>query len=85
MAEDQYVLWRKKENIRPIEIPNKSKIYLDLLNIEHSWTGRIDANIGNTFIMESVQLLINSIELFEMGYFERIPAQSVRSLGLSFL
>lgn len=70
MAEDQYVLWRKKENIRPIEIPNKSKIYLDLLNIEHSWTGRIDANIGNTFIMESVQLLINSIELFEMGYFD---------------
>lgn len=70
MAEDMDVLWRKNENIRPIEIPNKSKLYHDLLNIEHSWSGRMDTNIGNTFIMEAVQLLINSIELFEMGYFD---------------
>ena len=70
MAEDTYVLWRKHENIMPIELPNKSKLYHDLQNIEHSWTGRMDANIGNTFIMEAVQLLINSIELFEMGYFD---------------
>lgn len=65
-----YVLQRKHENIMPIELPNKSKLYHDLQNIEHSWTGRMDANIGNTFIMEAVQLLINSIELFEMGYFD---------------
>ena len=70
MAEDMYVLQRKHENIMPIELPNKSKLYHDLQNIEHSWTGRMDANIGNTFIMEAVQLLINSIELFEMGYFD---------------
>lgn len=70
MAEDTYVLQRKHENIMPIELPNKSKLYHDLQNIEHSWTGRMDANIGNTFIMEAVQLLINSIELFEMGYFD---------------
>ena len=70
MAEDTYVLWRKEENIRPIEIPNKSKLYYDLMNIEHSWSGRMDTNIGNTFIMEAVQLLINSIELFEKGYFD---------------
>lgn len=70
MAEDKYVLGRKNENIKPIEIPNKSKLYHDLLNIEHSWSGRMDTNIGNTFIMEAVQLLINSIELFEMGYFD---------------
>ena len=68
MGEDFFVEWRKKENVRPIEIPNKSKLYHDLLNIEHSWSGRMDTNIGNTFIMEAVQLLINSIELFEMGY-----------------
>ena len=70
MAEDMYVLQRKHVNIMSIELPNKSKLYHDLQNIEHSWTGRMDANIGNTFIMEAVQLLINSIELFEMGYFD---------------
>ena len=65
------VEWRKKENIKPIELPNKEKWYWDLLNIEHSWSGRMDvANIGNTFIMESEQMLINAIELFEMGYFD---------------
>ena len=69
MAEDTYVLWRKEENIRPIEIPNKSKLYYDLMNIEHSWSGRIDASIINTFIMEAEQQLVNAIELFELGYF----------------
>ena len=70
MEEDFFVEWRKNENIRPLTLPNKSKLYHDLLNIEHSWSGRMDTNIGNTFIMESVQLLINSIELFEKGYFD---------------
>ena len=34
MEEKSYVVWRKSQNIRPIEIPNKSKLYLDLMNIE---------------------------------------------------
>ena len=63
--------WRKKQNIRSVEIPNKEKLYWALLNIEHSWSGRMDLwNIGNTFIMESEQMLVNAIELFEMGYFD---------------
>lgn len=70
MSDDTYVSWRKAENICPIEIPNKSKLYFDLKNIEYSWSCRTDINIGNTFIMEAEQLLINSIELFEMGYFD---------------
>lgn len=65
------VEWRKKENIRPIELPNKEKWYRALLNIENSWSGRVDiSNIGNTFIMEAEQMLVNAIELFEMGYFD---------------
>lgn len=51
MGEDFFVEWRKKENVRSIEIPNKSILYRDLMNIEHSWSGRMDTNIGNTFIM----------------------------------
>ncbi len=65
-----YLEWRKNENLHPVTIPNKDNLYLDLINIEHSWSGRADTNIGNTFIMEANQLLINAIELFEMGYFD---------------
>lgn len=65
-----YTEWRKTENLHPVTIPNKDDLYIDLINIEHSWSGRMDTNIGNTFIMEANQLLINAIELFEMGYFD---------------
>lgn len=61
---------RKTQNLRPIELKNKEKFYLDLMNIEHSWTGRMDTSAGNTFIMEAVQLIVNSMELFELGYFD---------------
>ena len=68
---DSYIEWRKCDNIRPLTIPNKEKFYRDLINIEHSWSGRVDVgNIGNTFIIESEQQLINAIELFEQGYFD---------------
>lgn len=66
-----YIESRKAENIRPLVLPNKGKYYLDLLNIEYSWSGRVDAmSIGNTFVMEAEQQLINAIELFELGYFD---------------
>lgn len=65
-----YSEWRKSQNLHTVTIPNKDNLYIDLMNIEHSWSGRMDTNIGNTFIMEANQLLINAIELFEMGYFD---------------
>lgn len=67
---DSYVDWRKGQNIKPIELPNKVKFYSDLINIEHSWSGRMDTNICNTFIMEAEQQLVNAIEMFELGYFD---------------
>lgn len=67
---DTYIDWRKAENIRPVEFPHKEQYYFDLLNIEHSWSGKIDGNICNTFVMEAEQQLINAIELFESGYFD---------------
>lgn len=67
---DAYIDWRRHENVKPIEFPNKEQYYHDLINIEHSWSGRIDGNICNTFIMEAEQQLINAIELFEQGYFD---------------
>ena len=67
---DFYVEWRKHQNIKPIKLSNKEQYYTDLMHIEHSWSGRIDANLCNTFIMEAEQQLVNAIELFEMGYFD---------------
>lgn len=67
---ETYLEHRKTQNLRSIELKNKEKFYLDLMNIEHSWTGRMDTSVGNTFIMESVQLIVNSMELFELGYFD---------------
>lgn len=67
---DSYIDWRKTINIRPVELSLKKQYYSDLINIEHSWSGRMDSNICNTFIMEAEQQLINAIELFENGYFD---------------
>lgn len=61
---------KEKENIVPDEIPEKNEYYLALMNIEHSWTGRVDAQLANTFIMEAVQLIRNSIVLYEKGFFD---------------
>lgn len=67
---DSYINWRKNQNVRLLNLANKERYYLDLMNIEHSWSGRMDTNIGNTFVMEAEQLLINAIELFELGYLD---------------
>ncbi len=67
---NRFVEWRKQENVRPLVLPNKEKFYLDLQNIEYSFSGRMDEVSINTFIMEAAQLLVNAMELFEMGYFD---------------
>lgn len=66
----KYSEWRKNENIKRYEIPNVEDYFLDLMNIEHSFSGRMDIPLANTFIMEAVQLVVNSISLFELGYFD---------------
>jgi hypothetical protein len=68
---DSYIEGRKRENIRSLSLPNKGKFYEDLINIENSWTGRIDCeNLSNAFVMEAAQQIINAIEVFEQGYFD---------------
>lgn len=66
----KYSEWRKNENIKRYEIPNVEDYFLDLMNIEHSFSGRMDIPLANTFIMEAVQLVVNSISLFKLGYFD---------------
>lgn len=65
-----FVNFEEENNLKAIEISNKEEYYKDLFNIKNSFTGRLDAQITNTFIYESVQLVKNAIVLFEKGYFD---------------
>jgi len=65
-----FIKHKENECLIPVKIVEKELYYYDLMNIEDSFTGRVDAWISNTFIIESVQLIINAINLFEMGYFD---------------
>lgn len=67
---DPFVEWIENNNIKPIKIDIKKKLLFDISYIERSWTGRTDAQIANTFILEAAQLLVNSLILFEKGYFD---------------
>lgn len=58
------------KNLIPLELPDKKTFYMDLVNLEQSWTGRMDAQLANSFIQEAVQLIINAIVLFEQGYLD---------------
>ncbi|PWW02505.1 hypothetical protein DFQ01_109130 [Paenibacillus cellulosilyticus] len=61
---------RENQNLTPYQLPNKELYHRDLFNIEGSWTGRMDAQIANTFIHEAVQLIANAIRVYEFGYFD---------------
>ena len=65
-----FTKYKEEENIIPVSLAGKEQYYLDLMNIENSWTGRVDAMFSNEFFKEAVQLIINAITLFEKGYFD---------------
>lgn len=67
----------------PVEIRKKKLYFYDLMNIERSFTERVDALLSNTFILESAQLIVNAINLFEMGYFDCAYYSLRQSLELS--
>lgn len=80
---ETYINFKEQEHIQPMELQNKKKYYTDLSNIEDSWTGRIDAKLVNTFIHESVCLVINAIVLFEKGYIDCAYYSLRQSLEIS--
>ena len=80
---ETYINFKEQEHIQPMELHNKKKYYTDLSNIEDSWTGRIDAELVNTFIHESVCLVINAIVLFEKGYVDCAYYSLRQSLEIS--
>lgn len=79
-----HIEYRETKNITPIKLANKEQYYLDILNIEYSWIGRLDVMWwANTFLMEAAQLIINAIVLFEKGYFDCAFYSLRQSLELS--
>lgn len=61
---------RLYKHLNPTILPNKLKHINDLNNLIDSFVGRIDILFLNSFIMESEKLILNSISLFEQGYFD---------------
>ena len=59
------IKFKESENIIPFCLENKERYYHDLINIENSWTSRLDAMYSNEFFREAIQLIINSIVLFK--------------------
>ncbi|MBC6000761.1 MULTISPECIES: teicoplanin resistance protein VanZ [Veillonella] len=66
----EYIKYIEDNNILKNDSLNKLKYYIDIYNIEHSLSGRLDGNISNLFIKEAAQQLINAIKLFSDGYFD---------------
>ena len=64
----EHIRFKESENIIPLIFKDKEQYYYDLMNIENSWTGRIDALYSNEFFREAVQMIVNAIVLFEKGY-----------------
>ncbi len=65
-----YKEWLKNRYLTPVTLTQKDEFYAAISEIENNFTGRMDAWLANAFILEASQLLINSIELFELGYFD---------------
>ncbi len=65
-----FIKHKETEYLIPTILPDKEKYYFDLLNIENSFTGRLDVMFSNDFFREASQLIINSITLYEKGYFD---------------
>jgi len=59
-----------KQNIHPIKLKDKEEYYYAVTNLQMSMTGRIDVMFVNIFFNEAIQLIKNSIVLFENGYFD---------------
>lgn len=57
-------------NLAPFEITRKKEYLHDLINLQMSSTSRMDALFSTEFHRESIQLIINAMELFEKGYFD---------------
>jgi len=65
-----FIEYKENEHLKKYKIKEKEQYYYDLGFVDSSITGRLDAQIANTFIFEAKYLVINAIKLYELGYFD---------------
>lgn len=70
MEDTLFIEYKENEHLNKYKIKEKEQYYYDLGFVDSNITGRVDAQIVNTFIFEAKYLVINAIKLYELGYFD---------------
>lgn len=70
-------------HVKPLEFPNAEEYVADIYDITQASTGFVHAWESNLFFEEAAQLLVNSIRLFQLGYFDCAFFSLRQSLELS--
>lgn len=65
-----YEEYLKNQYLQKVQICNRQDLLNELLYMQSLVSGRMDTMFCNSFLEESVQLLINSIFLMEEGFFD---------------
>ncbi len=69
--------------VEPLELERADDYLSSLLNIQMADTGMCDLMYTNQFFDEAVQLIVNSIRLFQLGYFDTAFYSLRQSLEIS--
>lgn len=70
IKEGSYGFTNHNWDINKINLPEADKYYTDLDNITFAPTGNINDFIANMFFDEACQMIANSIQLFQEGFFD---------------
>lgn len=70
MDEDKWLLKDIRWSVRPIHLPDSEEYLYDLENISMATVGVLGSLESNRFFEEACQMIANSIQMFQQGYFD---------------
>lgn len=70
MNADELSLSDIRWGVRPIHLPDSEEYLCDLENISMATVGIVDSFESNRFFDEACQMIANSIQMFQQGYFD---------------
>lgn len=70
MDEDKWLLKDIRWSVRPIHLPDSEEYLYDLENISMATVGVLGSLESNRFFEEASQMIANSIQMFQQGYFD---------------
>lgn len=70
MDEDKWLLKDIRWSVRPIHLPDSEEYLYDLENISMATVGVLSSLESNRFFEEACQMIANSIQMFQQGYFD---------------